>query len=227
MSELLIETKGLKRWFKDTGEQLDILQGINLKVFQGEVISISGTSGAGKSTLLHILGSLDAPSEGQVLFQGQDLFSLKTEKLDEYRRDEVGFIFQFHHLLPELTALENVQLPSQLQGSLPNQKRALDLLKAVSMDHRANHFPSEMSGGECQRVAVARALMNQPKIIFADEPSGNLDEDNSDKLHQLFLDLNKKFGQSFVYVTHDRKFAAMAHRKWRVTHGVLEEVDTL
>lgn len=223
-SETLIEAQGLRRWFEDKGNKLEILKGIDLKIRQGEVISITGTSGAGKSTLLHILGSLDAPSAGKVLFKDRDIFALGQSELDKYRRDEVGFIFQFHHLLPELNALENVQLPSQLQGSQPNSQRAQELLEAVGMSERATHYPNEMSGGECQRVAVARALMNQPKIIFADEPSGNLDEDNSEMLHQMFLDLNEQFGQSFVYVTHDRKFAAMAHRQWQVSHGDLVEL---
>ena len=219
----LIQGIGLKRWFEDTGSRLEILKGVDLEVHQGEVISITGTSGAGKSTLLHILGSLDQPSEGKVYFEGKDIFELSAKDLDSYRRDEVGFIFQFHHLLPELTALENVQLPSQLQGGKPNTQRALELLESVGMSERSKHFPAEMSGGECQRVAVARALMNNPKIIFADEPSGNLDEDNSEMLHQLFMDLNTKMGQSFVYVTHDQKFAAMAHRQWQVSHGGLIE----
>lgn len=222
-SEILIETQGLKRWFEDTGSKLEILKGVDLTIAQGEVISITGTSGAGKSTLLHILGSLDSPSEGKVLFQGKDIFALKQDDLDRYRRDEVGFVFQFHHLLPELTAIENIQLPSQLQGKAPDHARALELLEAVGMGARAKHFPSEMSGGECQRIAVARALMNRPKIIFADEPTGNLDEDNSEMLQDLFFDLNRQFGQSFVYVTHDRKFAEMAHRQWIVTHGGIEE----
>lgn len=223
VAQPLIQGVGLKRWFEDTGSRLEILKGVDLEVHQGEVISITGTSGAGKSTLLHILGSLDQPSEGKLYFEGKDIFELSSKDLDSYRRDEVGFIFQFHHLLPELTALENVQLPSQLQGGNPNTQRALDLLESVGMSARSKHFPAEMSGGECQRVAVARALMNNPKIIFADEPSGNLDEDNSEMLHQLFMDLNDKMGQSFVYVTHDQKFAAMAHRQWHVSHGGLIE----
>ncbi|MBI2429693.1 MAG: ABC transporter ATP-binding protein [Ignavibacteriales bacterium] len=193
---------------------LNVLKGISLSIVESEIIAIVGPSGAGKSTLVHILGLLDKPTQGEVSFEGKNITSLKDEEISTLRNQKIGFVFQFHHLLPEFTALENVLMPTLIAGkSIKSEtERAKNLLSEVGLSERIDHKPSELSGGEQQRVAVARALMNNPKIIFADEPSGNLDSENADKLHNLIFDLRSKFGQSFVIVTHNKELAARADR---------------
>ncbi|TPG71889.1 ABC transporter ATP-binding protein [Hymenobacter nivis] len=207
-------------------QSLEVLKGINLTIEKSEIVSIVGSSGAGKSTLLHILGTLDNPDAGEVLFDGASVSSLGRNDLARFRNRHIGFIFQFHNLLPEFTALENVCLPAYLAGRSEKEVRvrARELLGMMNLEHRAEHKPSEMSGGEQQRVSVARALINSPEIIFADEPSGNLDTKNAQELHQIFFQLRKELDQTFVIVTHNDQLAEMADRKIVMRDGyVLEE----
>lgn len=194
---------------------LRVLNGVSLQVQKGEVISIVGASGAGKSTLLHIIGTLDKPDGGTVTIGGETISGKRDNALAAFRNSKLGFIFQFHHLLPEFTALENVCIPAFIAGtkSAAAEKRAKELLDMLKLGHRIGHKPNELSGGEQQRVAVARALMNNPAIVMADEPSGNLDSDNARDLHRLFFDLRDQLGQTFIIVTHNEDLAQMADRK--------------
>lgn len=204
-------------------DSLQILKGIDLEVNAGEVISIVGSSGAGKTTLLQILGTLDQPDKGLVEIDGVNPFSLSAKKLSAFRNQSIGFIFQFHQLLPEFTALENVMLPALIKGTSQSdaQKEALRLLDLIGLKERAQHKPNELSGGEQQRVAVCRSLINQPKVIFADEPSGNLDSQNSTELHNLFFQLRDEFKQTFVIVTHNESLANMADGKLVMRDGLI------
>jgi lipoprotein-releasing system ATP-binding protein len=200
---------------------LQVLKGINLEVNQGEVVAVVGASGAGKSTLLHILGTLDRPDEGKVWLDGKDVFSYSSKQLAAYRNRSIGFVFQFHNLLPEFSALENVMMPAWIAGYSRKEvkQRAVDLLMMLGLSHRLDHKPSELSGGEQQRTAVARALINQPSLVLADEPSGNLDSKNADELHHLFFELRKKMNQTFIIVTHNTSFASMADRIVEIKDG--------
>lgn len=201
--------------------QLHVLKGISLDVAKAEVVSIVGASGAGKTTLLQIIGTLDKPEKGTVEMNGVDLFGLKTSRLAAFRNKHIGFIFQFHHLLPEFTALENICLPGMIAGRNNQElkKRAKELLEYLNLKDRASHKPSELSGGEQQRVAVARALINNPDVILADEPSGNLDSANAKELHTLFFKLREEFQQTFIIVTHNEELADMADRKLQMKDG--------
>ena len=200
---------------------LNVLKGISLKVDKGEVISITGPSGAGKTTLLQIMGSLDKPDEGKVLYDGCDITALGERQLSAFRNRHIGFVFQFHQLLPEFTAKENIIIPSLIAGnSMSNAaSRADELLALLGLSERGSHKPSELSGGEKQRIAVARALVNQPDVILADEPSGSLDTKNKEDLHNLFFKLRDELGQTFVIVTHDESLSAMTDRTIRLTDG--------
>ena len=200
---------------------LEVLKGVNLEVKQGEIISIVGSSGAGKTTFLQLLGTLDQANEGQILYDGVDITKLNTNKLAQFRNENIGFVFQFHHLLPEFTALENVCMPALIKGDSKKEaeQKARLLLEKLEISHRKDHKPSELSGGEQQRVATARALINKPKVIFADEPSGNLDSRNAEKLHQLFFDLREQFNQTFVIVTHNDELAKMCDKKYEMEDG--------
>ncbi|MEO9869576.1 ABC transporter ATP-binding protein [Ekhidna sp.] len=200
---------------------LDVLKGVNLSIDKGEVVSIVGASGAGKSTLLHILGTLDTPDSGMIMLNGIKMSSLPQKKMSQFRNEQIGFIFQFHNLFPEFTALENVCIPAFIKGNKQAKKRAGELLDILGLSGRYDHKPSELSGGEQQRVSVARALINDPSIVFADEPSGNLDSQSADDLHQLFFDLRKDMGQTFVIVTHNMELAGMADRKLEIKDGVI------
>ncbi len=200
---------------------LNVLQGIDLSIAKEEIVSIVGASGAGKSTLLHILGTLDIPDQGSILFNEVEVSSLNQKKMAHFRNQEIGFIFQFHNLFPEFTAIENVCIPALINGDSGVESRAMELLKVLGLSERADHKPSELSGGEQQRVSVARALINQPSIIFADEPSGNLDSQSADELHELFFDLRNKMGQTFVIVTHNMQLAGMADRKLEIKDGTI------
>lgn len=213
----MIQINGLE---KNYGT-LQVLKGINLEIADRSVISIVGASGAGKSTLLHIIGTLDQPTKGTVLIDNTDLYSLSDKKLAQYRNQNIGFIFQFHHLLPEFTAVENVALPALIAGRSHAEafKRAKELLDFLKLGERLTHKPSQLSGGEQQRVAVARALANNPKLVLADEPSGNLDTANARQLHQLFLDLRDEFGQTFVVVTHNTDLAKLADKTIEMKDG--------
>lgn len=200
---------------------LPVLKGINFHVKQGEIISIVGASGAGKTTLLHILGTLDKTDAGTVHINSVDVSNLGDKKLSEFRNKNIGFIFQFHHLLPEFTALENVCIPAFIAKTpkAEAEKRAAELLTFLGLSERLNHKPAQLSGGEQQRVAVARALVNRPAVIFADEPSGNLDSASAKELHQLFFNLREQFNQTFVIVTHNEELADMADRKVTMRDG--------
>ena len=203
---------------------MTVLKSIDLFIEQGKIISIVGASGAGKSTLLHILGTLDQPDQGSVYLNDVDLTQLRGNDLAEYRNRNIGFIFQFHNLLPEFTALENVCIPAYLANNKSEREisnRAEHLLKLLGIGGRMHHKPSEMSGGEQQRTAVARALMNNPLVVFADEPSGNLDSKNAEELHNLFFRLRDEYGQTFVIVTHNDELADMADRKLEIKDGII------
>ena len=213
----MIQINGLEKSYGT----LQVLKGINLEIADRSVISIVGASGAGKSTLLHLIGTLDKPDNGKVLIDGTDLYTLSDKELAAYRNQNIGFVFQFHHLLPEFTAAENVALPAMIAGKSKAEamKRAEELLDFLKLKERLTHKPSQLSGGEQQRVAVARALVNNPKLILADEPSGNLDSENASKLHQLFFDLRDQFHQTFIVVTHNNELAEMSDRKITIKDG--------
>jgi lipoprotein-releasing system ATP-binding protein len=205
---------------------LQVLKGVDLEILKGEVVAIVGASGAGKSTLLHILGTLDNPDSGKIEINGDNILKQSTKMLADFRNRNMGFVFQFHNLLPEFTALENVMIPGLIarknESELKN--RARDLLHRLGLHEREDHKPSELSGGEQQRVAVARALINQPLIVFADEPSGNLDSQNAGELHRLFFKLREEFNQTFVIVTHNQEFASLADRKMEMKDGRIVRV---
>ena len=213
----MIEAKQIKYSYGN----LEVLKGVDLQIKKGEFVSIVGASGAGKTTLLQLLGTLDNIQSGTLKIRGKELNSLSQKELAQFRNQEIGFVFQFHNLLNEFTALENVCLPSYINGT--NKKEAeqkgLELLELLGLKDRAEHKPDELSGGEQQRVAVARALINSPSILLADEPSGNLDSKNADDLHQLFLKLNTELEQTFVVITHNSKLADLAHRKLKMKDG--------
>ena len=204
---------------------LSVLKGVDIFVNKGEIVSIVGSSGAGKSTLLHILGSLDRANSGEIWINNQRIDTLKEKELAKFRNQHIGFVFQFHHLLPEFTALENVCIPGWIAGTPINEleARALELLKILGLQDRASHKPSELSGGEQQRVAVARALINNPDIVFADEPTGNLDSKHAQELHELFLHLQKTMGQTFLIVTHNEALAKMSDRVVHMKDGYIVE----
>jgi lipoprotein-releasing system ATP-binding protein len=203
---------------------LEVLKGVNLHIKESEVVSIVGYSGAGKTTLLTILGTLDRPSSGEILFNGVNITSLNEKKLAAFRNQHIGFVFQFHHLLPEFTAIENVCIPAFINKTSKKdaEQKAYELLDLLGLKHRAHHKPSELSGGEQQRIAVARALINNPKVIFADEPSGNLDSENAQNLHQLFFKLRDELKQTIVVVTHNEILANMADRKLVMKDGQIQ-----
>lgn len=213
----MIELENITRSFGS----LQVLKGISLNIDRGEVVSITGPSGAGKTTLLQIMGSLDKPDGGKVLYDGQDITRMSEKEISAFRNRHIGFVFQFHQLLPEFTALENITIPMLIAGQGMRQAiaRAKELLQMLGLADRADHKPSELSGGEKQRIAVARALANQPDVILADEPSGSLDTKNKEELHKLFFSLRDQLGQTFVIVTHDESLAAMTDRTIRLLDG--------
>lgn len=216
----MIDVKGITKSFG----KLQVLKGIDLHIDKGEVVSIVGPSGAGKTTLLQIIGTLDKPDGGTVVVDGVDVGGLSAKKLADFRNLHIGFVFQFHQLLPEFTALENIMIPAFIagKGRQEARKRAEELLDFMGLSERASHKPNELSGGEKQRVAVARALVNNPAVVLADEPSGSLDTKNKSELHQLFFDLRDKFGQTFVIVTHDESLAKLTDRTIHMKDGLLE-----
>ena len=203
---------------------LQVLKGVNLTIEKGEVISIIGSSGAGKTTLLQLIGTLDKPTGGTIRFNGEDLGRLNSKRLAAFRNSHIGFVFQFHQLLPEFTALENIVIPALIAGRKRSEAEAeaMQLLQVMGLEERAHHKPAEMSGGENQRVAVARALINHPDVVLADEPSGSLDSKNKEELHKLFFDLRDRYGQTFVIVTHDETLASYTDRTLHMVDGVIE-----
>lgn len=221
----MIDIKGIKKSFGS----LEVLKGIDLHIDKGEVVSIVGPSGAGKTTLLQIIGTLDRPDAGTITIDGIDVSKLSSKKLSDFRNQHIGFVFQFHQLLPEFTAIENIMIPAYIAGASHREakQRAQELLEFMGLSDRASHKPNELSGGEKQRVAVARALMNHPAVILADEPSGSLDSKNKEELHQLFFDLRDKFGQTFVIVTHDEQLASITDRTIHMRDGQLENLEEL
>jgi lipoprotein-releasing system ATP-binding protein len=220
MNKVILEAKNIHKIYRDEKENLHILKGIDLKVCDNEIVVILGPSGCGKTTLLHVLGGLDRPAEGNVLLDGKDIFSYNDRELALVRNREIGFVFQFHQLLPEFTALENVIMPRLIAGERADNL-AHEILREVGLEGRENHIPSRLSGGERQRVAVARALINDPKIILADEPSGNLDASLSGNLHQLIFKLSREHGLAFVVVTHKESLAKIGDRVMRLVEGKL------
>jgi lipoprotein-releasing system ATP-binding protein len=219
----MIEINGITKSFGS----LQVLKGIDLSIDRGEVISIVGPSGAGKTTLLQIIGTLDSPDSGTVCVDSVDVTSLSQKKLADFRNRHIGFVFQFHQLLPEFSAIENIMIPAYIAGtnSKAARQRAEELLSFMNLSDRAHHKPNELSGGEKQRVAVARALINNPSVILADEPSGSLDSKNKAELHQLFFDLRDRFGQTFVIVTHDEQLAMLTDRTIHMRDGILETIE--
>ena len=216
----MIQLEGITKSFGT----LQVLKGIDLEIAKGEVVSIVGPSGAGKTTLLQIMGTLDKPDSGRIVLNGTEVNRLKEKELSAFRNREIGFVFQFHQLLPEFTAVENVMMPALIQGKAMRtaRKEALDILAFLGLSERGSHKPAELSGGEKQRVAVARALSNHPSVILADEPSGSLDTQNKGELHQLFFDLRDKLGQTFVIVTHDEGLAAQTDRTIHMIDGKIK-----
>ena len=217
----MIEIRNIKKSFGN----LEVLKGIDLDIEQGKIVSIVGPSGAGKTTLLQIMGTLDKPDQGSVIIDGVDVMKLSDARRSTFRNRHMGFVFQFHQLLPEFTALENVMMPALIGGTSRREakKRAEELLAFMGLSERASHKPNELSGGEKQRVAVARALVNKPDVVFADEPSGSLDSHNKEELHRLFFDLRDRMGQTFVIVTHDEQLADLADRKICMQDGQIVE----
>lgn len=215
----MLHAKGIHKAYG----KLEILKGVDLDVGRGEIVTILGASGAGKSTLLHIIGTLDKYDKGEVIIDGTNISTLSSARLSAFRNQRIGFIFQFHHLLPEFTALENICIPAYIAGKGKKESafRAKELLEMLGLGHRAEHKPSELSGGEQQRVAVARALINAPSVILADEPSGNLDSHNANSLHTLFKDLRDQFSQTFIIVTHNEHLGEMSDRKVIMKDGLI------
>ena len=226
MSEIILNANSISKSFQTTKRvKLEVLKGISIEILSGKITIIVGASGAGKSTLLHLLGGLDRPDSGEVIYDGNDIFKLSEERLAKFRNKNVGFVFQFHHLLPEFTAIENVMIPQMINGTSFNnsKKHSNDLLKLVGLTERLEHKPAELSGGEQQRVAVARALANNPKIIFADEPTGNLDSVNSEEVHKLIVDLKENLGMTFVIVTHNSSLVKLADLLYEIKDGKISK----
>lgn len=221
----LLEVRGLFKSYGANGTTVEVLKGIDLDVVAGDTIALVGPSGAGKSTLLHVMGTIDRPTSGEVLFEGERIFNLQDQPLAAFRNRSIGFVFQFHHLLPEFSALENVMMPLLIGGERRSRAegRALELLKGVGLSHRVTHRPGELSGGEQQRVAIARALVREPKLLLADEPTGNLDMKTSEEVHALLYEIQRQTGIALVIVTHNEHLAAGMARTIRMVDGKVVE----
>ncbi|GIU15315.1 lipoprotein-releasing system ATP-binding protein LolD [Shewanella sp. MBTL60-112-B1] len=227
--ELLLQVSHVSKRYQEGSVDTEVLHGVELQVFKGEQLAIVGSSGSGKSTLLHIMGTLDSPSSGSVTMLGEDLYKLSSQRQAQIRNEHLGFIYQFHHLLPEFTALENVSMPALIQGQSRKQveAKAKSLLERVGLGHRLSHTPAEMSGGERQRVAIARALINDPKLVLADEPTGNLDANSGEAVYELITELAAQLGTAFVVVTHDQSLAARMDRQLHMKDGRLVQAEEL
>ncbi|MFU0886832.1 lipoprotein-releasing ABC transporter ATP-binding protein LolD [Kluyvera sichuanensis] len=229
MNKILLQCDNLCKRYQEGNVQTDVLHNVSFSIGEGEMMAIVGTSGSGKSTLLHLLGGLDTPTTGDVIFSGQPMSKLSSAAKAELRNQKLGFIYQFHHLLPDFTALENVAMPLLIGKKKTTEitTRALEMLKAVGLEHRASHRPSELSGGERQRVAIARALVNNPRLVLADEPTGNLDAKNADSIFKLLGELNQSQGTAFLVVTHDLQLAKRMGRQLEMRDGHLSDQLTL
>jgi lipoprotein-releasing system ATP-binding protein len=219
----MLEIENLHKTYEMDGKPVDVLRGVSLTVQEGDFVALVGKSGSGKSTFLHIVGTLDSPSQGTVRFGGDDLFDRSEDQLARFRNDTIGFVFQSHHLLPEFTALENVMMPALVarKATAESEKRATELLEAVGLGHRVRHRPTELSGGEQQRVAIARALILKPRLLLADEPTGNLDDATGEEIFRVLLELNQKQRTSAIVVTHSERLAARMPRRLRLAEGRL------
>ena len=222
---MILEAKNISKSFKNGQNFLSVFKDVSLIINSGDMITIMGPSGAGKSTLLNILGTLDKPDSGELLINGKDTTSLSSTEISKIRNRQLGFVFQFHHLLPEFTAIENVLIPNQINGGSGKLHKGRDLLAYMGLENRFDHFPSQLSGGERLRVAVVRALMNDPKLIMADEPTGNLDKSNADKLVNLFKKINKEFNQAFVVTTHNPVVASIGDKQYNLDKSSLSLID--
>ena len=223
MGEMILRAKNICKTFSNGKNQLSVLQDFSLDVEVGEIITIMGQSGSGKTTALNILGTLDQPDSGELTLGGKQVHTMNEKELSSIRNRDIGFVFQFHHLLPEFTAIENILMPAWINGIEDYTDRAIDLIEKMGLSDRKDHFPSQLSGGERSRVAVAPALMNQPKLVLADEPTGNLDEKNANKLIDLLSEINKDFQQAIVLTTHNPYVARIGHRKFVLENGSLSE----
>jgi len=226
MSKTILQIKDLKKTYQSGPLSVEVIKGIDLKIEQGEIVIIMGPSGVGKSTLLHLIGGLDKPTFGSIVINDTNIFELENSKLAHFRNTSIGFVFQFHHLLPEFSALENLMIPGMINNTDQDElkSKATELLEKVDLSDRAHHKPSQLSGGEQQRVAVARALVNQPQIILADEPTGNLDKRNSESLYNLILDLNKSLNQTFIIVTHNEMMTRNANKVIELEDGKVKNL---
>ena len=224
MSNILLQCLDLMKTYHEGSVETPVLRGISLTVLQKEMLAIVGSSGSGKSTLLHLLGALDTPTSGTVLFEQQDIYQWNSQQQAQFRNRHLGFVYQFHHLLGEFTALENAAMPLLIGGMAVKQatQQAAAMLERVGLSHRVDHRPAELSGGERQRVAIARALVNQPRLVLADEPTGNLDHKSATAIYELMCQLNSELGTAFVVVTHDRELAGKLHRQVHMVDGVLQ-----
>lgn len=224
MSNILLQCLDLMKTYREGSVETPVLRGISLTVLQKEMLAIVGSSGSGKSTLLHLLGALDTPTSGTVLFEQQDIYQWNSQQQAQFRNRQLGFVYQFHHLLGEFTALENAAMPLLIGGMAVKQatQQAAAMLERVGLSHRIEHRPAELSGGERQRVAIARALVNQPRLVLADEPTGNLDHKSATAIYELMCQLNSELGTAFVVVTHDRELAGKLHRQLHMVDGVLQ-----
>ena len=222
---MILEAKNISKSFKNGKKKLSVFKDLSLVINSGDLITIMGPSGAGKSTLLNILGTLDKPDSGNVLINGKDTSLLSSTEISKVRNKQLGFVFQFHHLLPEFTAIENVLIPNQIKGEAENLDKGKELLAYMGLEKRFDHFPSQLSGGERLRVAVVRALMNDPKIVMADEPTGNLDKSNSNKLIKLFKKINNDFKQAIIITTHNPDVASIGNKKFNLDKSLLSLID--
>ncbi|MCA1767998.1 MAG: lipoprotein-releasing ABC transporter ATP-binding protein LolD [Idiomarina sp.] len=225
MTDALLRCKGLSKSYQDGDNQVTVLKDIDFALQPGEMVAIVGASGSGKSTLLHLLGGLDKPSSGQLFYKKEEMTHWKADKLAQWRNKNLGFVYQFHHLLPEFTALENVAMPQMIAGKSPAdaKQQAKQLLERVGLEHRLSHRPAQLSGGERQRVAIARAFVNKPQVVLADEPTGNLDGEAAESIYQLMLELNQEMGTAFIVVTHDLHLAEQLQRVEVLKNGLLHK----